>query len=43
MKADFEQRIAAWLDGRISEPESETLQQELRDSEEARTAFRLYA
>ena len=43
MKADFEQRIAAWLDGRISEAESETLQQELRDSEEARTAFRLYA
>lgn len=43
MKADFEQRIAAWLDGRISEPESETLQQELRESEEARTAFRLYA
>ena len=43
MKADFEQRIAAWLDGRISEAESETLQQELRDSVEARTAFRLYA
>ena len=43
MKADFEQRIAAWLDGRISEAESETLQQELRDSEEARTAFRQYA
>ena len=43
MKADFEQRIAAWLDGRISEAESETLQQELRESEEARTAFRLYA
>ena len=43
MKADFEQRIAAWLDGRISEAESETLQQELRDSAEARTAFRLYA
>tara|TARA_Y100000589_G_scaffold111895_1_gene106320 strand:+ start:1130 stop:2578 length:1449 start_codon:yes stop_codon:yes gene_type:complete len=43
MKADFEQRIAAWLDGRISEAESETLQQELCDSEEARTAFRLYA
>ncbi|MBT5228287.1 MAG: FecR domain-containing protein, partial [Proteobacteria bacterium] len=30
-------------DGRISEAESETLQQELRDSAEARTAFRLYA
>ena len=43
MKADFEQRIAAWLDGRISEGESETLQQELRDSAEARTAFRQYA
>ena len=43
MMADFEQRIAAWLDGRISEAESETLQQELRDSAEARTAFRLYA
>ncbi|MBT6961126.1 MAG: FecR domain-containing protein [Rhodospirillaceae bacterium] len=43
MMAGFEQRIAAWLDGRISEAESETLQQELRDSAEARTAFRLYA
>ena len=43
MMADLEQRIAAWLDGRISEAESETLQQELRDSAEARTAFRLYA
>ena len=39
----FEQRITAWLDGRISDSESETLQQELRDSVEARTAFRLYA
>jgi ferric-dicitrate binding protein FerR (iron transport regulator) len=38
----FEQRIMAWLDGRINEAESEKLQQELRDSEEARTAFRLY-
>ena len=43
MMADLEQRIAAWLDGRISEAESETLQQELLDSAEARTAFRLYA
>ena len=43
MKADFEQRIAAWLDGRISEAESDTLQQELCDSAEARKAFRLYA
>ena len=41
--SDFEQRIAAWLDGRISEAESETLQQELRDSVEARATFESYA
>ena len=28
--SDLEQRIGAWLDGRISEVESETLQEELR-------------
>ncbi len=39
----FEQRVTAWLDGRISEAESEILQQELRESAEARTAFRRYA
>jgi ferric-dicitrate binding protein FerR (iron transport regulator) len=41
--SDFEKRIAAWLDGRISKAESETLQQELRDSAEARTMFRQFA
>lgn len=43
MKADFEKRIAAWLDGRITEAESDTLQQELRDSDQTRKAFRLYS
>ena len=32
--------IAAWLDGRITEAESATLEKELRDSLEARTEFR---
>jgi len=43
MMADLEKRIAAWLDGRISEAESETLQQELRDSAEARAMFNSFA
>ena len=41
--SDLEQRIGAWLDGRISEAESETLQQELRESAEARAIFESYA
>jgi hypothetical protein len=41
--SDFEKRIAAWLDGRISDEESETLQQELRDSAEARATFSTFA
>ena len=36
-------RIGAWLDGRISEAESEALQQELRDSAEARATFNRYS
>lgn len=36
-------RIGAWLDGRISGAESEALQQELRDSVEARTIFNRYS
>ena len=41
--SNLEQRIAAWLEGRISEADSETLQQELRDSVEARTTFKRFA
>ena len=41
--SDLEKRIGAWLDGRISEAESETLQQELRESAEARAAFDRFA
>ncbi len=41
--SDLEQRIGAWLDGRISETDSETLQQELRESAEARATFESYA
>ncbi|MEK6236785.1 MAG: FecR family protein, partial [Planctomycetales bacterium] len=41
--SDLEQRIGAWLDGRISEAESETLQQELRESAKARATFESYA
>ena len=37
--SNLEQRIGAWLDGRISEAESETLQQELRESTESRATF----
>lgn len=41
--SNHEKRIAAWLEGRISEADSETLQQELRDSVEARTTFKRFA
>ena len=41
--SSLEQQIAAWLEGRISEADSETLQQELRDSVEARTTFKRFA
>jgi ferric-dicitrate binding protein FerR (iron transport regulator) len=41
--SDLEQRIGAWLDGRISEAESETLQQELRESAKARATFERFA
>ena len=41
--SDLEQRIGAWLDGRIGEVESETLQQELRESAEARATFNRFA
>ncbi|MDP6718709.1 MAG: FecR domain-containing protein [Pirellulaceae bacterium] len=40
--SDLEQLIAAWLDGRISESESEALQQRLNESPEARTTFHRY-
>lgn len=41
--SDLENLIAAWLDGRISEAESDTLQRELRDSAEARATFNTFA
>ena len=41
--SDLENLIAAWLDGRISDAESETLQQELRESAEARATFNSFA
>jgi ferric-dicitrate binding protein FerR (iron transport regulator) len=41
--SDLEQRIGAWLDGRISEAESQSLQQELRESAEARATFDRFA
>lgn len=41
--SNLEQRISAWLDGRISEAESETLQQELRESAESRATFNRFA
>ncbi len=41
--SDLENLIAAWLDGCISEAESESLQQELRESAEARAAFNTFA
>ncbi|MDE0781453.1 MAG: FecR family protein, partial [Alphaproteobacteria bacterium] len=41
--SDLENLIAAWLDGRISEAESESLQQELRESAEARATFNTFA
>ena len=40
--SDLENLIAAWLDGRISEAESESLQQELRESAEARATFNTF-
>jgi ferric-dicitrate binding protein FerR (iron transport regulator) len=41
--SDLEQRIGAWLDGSISEAESQTLQQELRESAKARATFERFA
>ena len=41
--SELERRIGAWLDGRISDAESETLQQELRESSEARATFERFA
>ena len=41
--SDLENLIAAWLDGRISDAESESLQQELRESAEARATFNSFA
>ncbi len=38
--ANLENLISAWLDGRITAAESEKLQQQLRQSSEARAAFR---
>ncbi|MEQ8838967.1 MAG: FecR domain-containing protein, partial [Lacipirellulaceae bacterium] len=40
---DFDQLVAAWLDGRLSEQDSLVLQTELRSSASARTKFRKYA
>ena len=37
--SDLENLIAAWLDGRISDAESESLQQELRESAVASATF----
>jgi hypothetical protein len=37
---NLEQLIAAWLDGRISQADSDTLQQQLRESADARATFR---
>ena len=39
---ELEQLIAAWLDGRITEAESEALQDQLRASPEARATFNKY-
>jgi hypothetical protein len=41
--SELERLIAAWLDGRLSEAESETLQQQLRESADARQTFSRYA
>jgi ferric-dicitrate binding protein FerR (iron transport regulator) len=41
--SDLEQWIGAWLDGRISNADSEALQQELRESAEARATFERFA
>jgi len=40
---DFDKLIAAWLDGRLSAEDSQTLQTELRESASARSKFRKYA
>lgn len=41
--SELEHRIAMWIDGRISESDSQLLQQQLRDSAEARALFRKYS
>lgn len=41
--SDLESLISAWLDGRISAADSESLQQQLRESPEARATFRRFA
>lgn len=40
---ELEQLIAAWLDGRLGDSDSDLLQQRLRDSAEARATFRQFA
>jgi len=40
--SNLEKLIAAWLDGRIDQAGSDALQQELRDSAEAREVFRTF-
>ena len=40
---DLQQLIAAWLDGRIGESDSKLLQQQLRQSDQARATFRKFA
>ncbi|MFK8113853.1 MAG: LamG-like jellyroll fold domain-containing protein [Rubripirellula sp.] len=40
---DLQQLIAAWLDGRITQSESDELQQRLRESAEARAMFRQFS
>ncbi len=40
--SDLEQWIGAWLDGRTSSADSESLQQELRESAETRATFERY-
>ena len=41
--SDLERWIGAWLDGRICDADSEALQQELRESAEARATFERFA
>ncbi|MDA8746524.1 hypothetical protein N9N28_18015, partial [Rubripirellula amarantea] len=43
LKSELEALVAAWIDGRISESESQTLQRELLSSSEARAYFRQVA